>query len=122
MPLFTLPTIALYSNDSYSLFSSADSLTAPATSQVVTIAIAGQQPRMNATWTVDFASSPTAVVEIFGSNTQPTSAGPQNGTLIYTSTNTQHDNYVDNSTFTFYWAQLISQSGGGKLTVIVHVG
>lgn len=121
MPLFSLPVIALYSGDSYSLFTSSDSLTAPAYSQVVTILAAGLQPRGVATWTMNFASAPTAVVTIYGSNTQPSSSAAQNGVALYTSTNTQHDSYTDNGAYTFYWAELVSQSAGGAVTVAVHV-
>lgn len=122
MPTFSLPVIALSPGDTYALFSSADSLTPPAFSQVITITSAGLQRRGVATWTTNFASSPTAVVKIFGSNTQPTSTAAQNGALLYTSTNTQSDNYTDNLAFAFYWCELISQSGGGALTVSVHIG
>ena len=122
MPTFSLPVIALYPGDTYSLFSTSDTLTAPAYSQVVFIDAAGLQPRGLATWTINFASSPTAVVKIFGSNTQPTSSAAQNGVLLYTSTNTQSDNYTDNVAFAFYWAELVSQSGGGALSLQVHVG
>jgi hypothetical protein len=69
-------------------------------------------------FTINFASSPTAVVKIFGSNTAPTSAGPDpNGFLLYTSTNTQADQYEDGFAYIFYWAELVSQSGGGALSV-----
>jgi|HubBroStandDraft_2_1064218.scaffolds.fasta_scaffold27540_2 hypothetical protein len=123
MPTFSLPVIALYPGDTYSLFSSSDTLTAPAFSQVVTVGPgAGLQPRGLATWTINFASASTDVVKIFGSNTQPTSTAAQNGVLLYTSTNVQSDNYTDNLAFTFYWCELVSQSGGGALTVALHVG
>jgi hypothetical protein len=70
---------------------------------------------------IGFASAPTAVVKIFGSNNAPTSSAPDsNGILLYTSTNTQNDNYVDGSAFAYYWAQLASQSAGGALTLTMH--
>lgn len=122
MPLFSLPVIALYPKDNYTLFASTDTLTAPAVSQAVTFSTPGSQPRGLVTFQTNFASAPTAVVEIFGSNSQPTSSAPQNGVILYTSTNTQADVYTDNSAFMFYWAKLVSQSGGGALTVTVSVG
>jgi microcystin-dependent protein len=123
MPTFSLPVIALYSGDTYQLFASTDSLTAPAFSQVVTIGpSAGLQPKGIATWAIDFATSPTDSLIIYGSNTQPSSTAAQNGRALYTSTNTQHDSYTDNLAFTFYWCELVSQSGGGAVTVAVHVG
>ena len=67
---------------------------------------------------INFASSPTDVVKIYGSNIAPTAAGVDpNGFLLYTSTNTQADQYEDGNAFIFYWAHLTSQSGGGTLTV-----
>jgi hypothetical protein len=36
---------------------------------------------------------------------------------LYTSTNTQADQYEDSFAYIFYWAHLTSQSGGGALTV-----
>jgi hypothetical protein len=122
MPLFSLPVIALYPKDSYTLFSASDTLAATNVSQVITIGAPGPVPRGVMTFQMDFASSATAVVEILGSNTQPTSSAPQGGVVLYTSTNMQHDNYTDNVAFTFYWAELVSQSGGGALTLTVHVG
>ena len=122
MPIFSLPVIALYPKDSFTLFAATDTLAAGNNSQVITIGATGPVPRGVMTFQGDFASSPTAVWEILGSNTQPTSSAPQNGVVLYTSTNMQHDNYTDNVAFTFYWAQLVSQSGGGTFTLIVHVG
>lgn len=123
MPLYSLPVIALYPKDSYTLFSASDTLVAGSNSQIITIGAAGPVPRGVMTFQGDFASSPTAAYEILGSNTQPTATAPDpNGTVLYTSTNKQHDNYTDNLGFTFYWAQLVSQSGGGALTLTVHVG
>ena len=121
MPLFSLPVIALYPGDTYALFAATDTLAGGSNSQVITNVAAGLQPRGLITFQWSFASSPTAVVEIFGSNVQPTTA-PQKGTILYTSTNTQNDSYTDNLAFAFYWAQLVSQSGGGALTLTVHVG
>src|SRR5580658_1822232 len=121
MPLFSLPVIALYSKDNYALFSASDTLSAGSLSQVVAIGIAGQQPRGVLTFQGNFASATTAVVEIFGSNTQPTSTAPQNGTVLFTATNLQTFNYTDNLAFAFYWAELVSQSGGGALTLMVSV-
>ena len=122
MPQFSLPVIALYSKDNYTLFASTDSLTAPAYSQVVAIGIAGQQPRGVMTFQMGWASVPTAVATIYGSNTQPTASGPPaNGVVLYTLTNTQNGNYTDNLAFAFYWVELVSQSAGGALTVTVSV-
>jgi hypothetical protein len=99
----------------------ADSLTAPATSRVIAPVDSGPVQRGGITFQTQFASSPTAVVTIYGSNTPPTSVGPQNGVSLFTSTNKQADNYTDNLSFAFYWAVLTSQSGGGALSLIAHI-
>jgi hypothetical protein len=98
----------------------ADSLTAPAISKVICPVDAGPVGRHGISFTISFAAAPTAVVELFGSNTPPTTI-PQGGVLLYTSTNTQNDNYTDNSSFAYYWAELVSESAGGALSVIAHV-
>jgi hypothetical protein len=98
-----------------------DSLTAPATSRVLAPVDSGPVARNAIEFQIQFATAPTDVVKIFGSNTPPTSAGPQNGILLYTSTNEQSDNYVDNQAFAFYWGELVSQSGGGALSLIAHI-
>lgn len=99
----------------------ADALTAPATSRVLAPVDSGPVQRAGITFQWSFAASPTAVVEVFGSNTPPTAAGPQNGVILYTSTNKQADNYTDNLSFAFYWQQIVSQSAGGALSSIAHV-
>lgn len=104
--------------DAIDLFAAADVLTPSVNSIVCTIQQPGPGVRGVRQFTINFASSPTAVVKIYGSNTAPTSAGVDpNGFLLYTSTNTQADQYDDGFAYIFYWAQLTSQSGGGALTV-----
>lgn len=108
--------------DSPALFATSDSVTAPVFSRVIAIYRAAPPGVKQVAFQTQFATAPTAVVEIFGSNTPPTSAGPQNGILLYTSTNKQSDSYIDTSGFAFYWAELVSQSGGGALSVQAQVG
>ena len=62
-PLVT--TIGL--SDTIPLFAATDSLTAPVNSKVVCITQSGPTARGIREFTMNFASSPTAVVEIFGS-------------------------------------------------------
>ena len=80
---------------------------------------AGPVDRYSLQFTIDWAVAPTAVVEIFGSNTYPTTT-PQNGQILYTSTSKQHDAYTDITAYAFYWVQVISYSAGGALAVISH--
>lgn len=103
------------------MFTAADVLVAPATSRVYApLAAAGvKSPSIN--FNAQYAAAPTAVVQIYGSNVPPTSAGPQNGTLLWTSTNKQTDTYIDTTGYAFYWAVLLSQSAGGALTLTGHI-
>ena len=111
-------TFSMCIGDLYSFFSSSDSLTAPVFSRVACIQQAGPGVRGVRQFAINFASAPTAVVKIFGSNNAPTAAGPDpNGFLLYTSTNTQNDQYEDGAAYQFYWVELVSQSAGGALTV-----
>lgn len=110
--------------DLVNLFSTADTLVANSVSQVIFPCDSGPVGRSAITFQIQFAAAPTAVVEIFGSNYPPTQGqggAPQNGVLLYTSTNKQSDNYTDNVAFNCYWAQLISQSAGGALSVTANV-
>lgn len=115
-------TVQAGPGDRIPLFSATDSLAAGNNSVVLAIAHAAPFGQRLITFEGNFAAAPTAVWEIFGSNTYPTTAGPQNGVLLYTSTNVQKDNYTDNLAFAFYWAQLVSQSAGGALTLIASLG
>jgi hypothetical protein len=123
MPVFNANdrlTYCIPTGDSIQLFSSTDTLAAGNQSIVVCIQQPGPGVRGVRQFTIHFASSPTDVVEILGSNLAPTSAGPDPaGFVLYTSTNTQNDQYEDGNAFIFYWAKLVSQSGGGALTVIM---
>ncbi len=123
-PWLTSVGVQVASGDTITLFSATDTLAAGSTSIVISPADAGPVQRTAITFQGNFANSPTAVYEIFGSNTPPTQGSggaPQNGVLLYTSTNELADNYTDNLGFRFYWAQLISQSAGGALTLTAHV-
>lgn len=109
--------------DRFTLFAPSDTLVAGSQSRVIAIAHAAPFGVKAQTFQLSFATTPTAVVEIFGSNIPPTVAGPDpNGVLLYTSTNKITDNYTDNLAFEFYWAQLISQSAGGALTLTDSIG
>jgi hypothetical protein len=111
----------IYPGDTIPLFAASDTLAAGSNSIVIAPGDAGGVNRNVVTFQLNFASAPTSVLKIFGSNTYPTTAGPQNGVLLYTSTNLQADNYTDNLGFAFYWAELVSQSAGGALTLTAHV-
>ena len=111
----------VYPGDTIALFAAADTLAAGNNSIVIAPGDAGGVNRNVITFALNFAAAPTAVVKIFASNTYPTTAGPQNGVLLYTSTNLQADNYTDNLGFAFYWAQLVSQSAGGALNLTAHI-
>lgn len=123
MPVFNPNASLTYCipiGDTVELFSASDSLSAGNNSIVVCIQQPGPGVRGVRHFTSAFASAPTAVVKVFGSNIAPTASGPDSGGfLLWTSTNTQYDQYEDGNAYEFYWAQLVSQSAGGALKVIM---
>ena len=77
--------------------------------------------RRRISFTGQFAAAPTATILLYGSNTYPTTAGPQNGQLLATWTNTQTNSQVDESGLAFYWAVVSAYSAGGNLILTAHV-
>jgi hypothetical protein len=67
-----------------------------------------------------FAAAATASLLIEGSNVSPTASSPQDGLVLYTSTNKQADSYNDANGLAFYWANLSTQTAGGAVSVIVR--
>jgi hypothetical protein len=111
---------AIAPGDTILLFS-AEAVASNQNSIVAAIADSGPMASNNRTFQINWASVPTANVLLYGSNTGPTTSGPQNGQLLYT-LNTQSASQTDNSAFAFYWAQVTAYSAGGNLTVSLHVG
>lgn len=101
--------------DSFYLFN-AETLTAPVAS--VSFArgpgVVGSDQGM--TFQMSFVAAPTAVLKIQGSNLDLDAAYED----LWTSNNTQYDNYTDTARWAFYRAKLVSQSGGGAVTVLVQ--
>jgi hypothetical protein len=124
MPLFNgnanVLATAVYPGDVIPLFN-AETLTAPATSTVISLGGAAPFGIHQVSFQVQFASSPTASVAIFGSNIAPTSSGPTDGVAVGTAVTTQSAVVTTTAIFEFYWAVLASQSGGGALSVIAYV-
>lgn len=119
MPAYNTPQAggtltSVIPGDSYTLFN-AESLTAPISSIAFSRGESPSGSDQGMTFQMSFASTPTAVVVIQGSN-QDIDALYE---TIWTSTNTQYDNYTDTTRWAFYRAKLVSQSGGGALTVTV---
>ncbi len=69
------------------------------------------------TFSISFAAAPTASLVIEGSHVDSDS---QYQTL-YTSTNKQLDFYTDDGSWMFYRCKLVTQTGGGAVTVIVRL-
>ena len=67
-------------------------------------------------FTIKFATAPTDSLVIQGSNTDLDG----DYQTLFTSTNKQYDYYADIGEFLFYRAKLVSQSGGGAVTVLVQ--
>jgi hypothetical protein len=105
--------------DTMQLFT-AETLTAPATSKVYALLDSGAVERRSILFQANWATTPTASLVIYGSNTAPTTAGPQNGVALGSAI-TANGVYQDTAGFKFYWATLASQSAGGALTLTGHV-
>ena len=107
---------SLISGDDYVLFN-AETLTAPQASVAFAVAYSVNGEPVTKTFTMDFASSPTAALLIQGANVD-TDANYQ---TLYTSTNIQHDNYTDTLAFKYYRAKLSTGGSSNALTVRVHL-
>lgn len=101
--------------DSYSLF---DGTEIPGASIKSAPFSRGESPSgsdQGSTFSMDFVSAPTAVVLIQGANVD----AEANYVTLWTSTNTQHDNYTDTARWAFYRAVLSTYSAGGMPVVRV---
>lgn len=98
--------------EKFTLFN-AESVTAPQASVAFNRAPSPSGADQGITFTIDFASSPTASVTIQGSNTDVDA----DYLVLATSSNKQHDSYTDTGRFAYYRANVASQSGGGAITV-----
>jgi hypothetical protein len=106
-----------------SLFA-ADSVTAPQASMAVSRGYSpGGFTNFGITFQITFASSPTAVTQILGTNVYqyPGKAFVlTEWTVLYTSTNLQSDSYTDAGASRFYCGYVVSQSGGGAITLTAN--
>lgn len=99
------------SGDTIPLFSTSDTVANGSISKVIAPVDAGPVARKG----IMFAANGFGVT-IYGSNTYPTSAGPQNGQVL--ATPAAGSGYQDTTSFAFYWAVA---SGAGPGSVIAHV-
>jgi hypothetical protein len=114
-PTLGLNLTSLQSGDTDYFLFNAEVLTAPQASVAFSRANApGAQTTY--TFSIDYASAPTAVMTIQGSNTDVDA----DYVTLYTSTSIQHDFWTDTGAWKYYRAALVSQSGGGAVTVKVH--
>lgn len=108
--------VALQPGQSYLLFN-AETLTAPQSSIAVLMAMgpdAGADRGVS--FSIHFASAPTAQVDIQASNVDDDAQYVS----VYSSTNRQNDGYVDYGRYLFYRAQLVSGGSNDALTVIIN--
>ncbi len=118
MPAYsaTLAPTSLGPGDSLYLFAAADTITPPESS-IVVAPVRGAAGCKQLTFQIAFASAPTASVVIQASNVN---ADADFETVWTWSANNQFDNYTDGfAGWLFYRAKVVSQSGGGALSVQV---
>ena len=101
--------------DSYVLFNG-EVITPPQASVAFVRGNSISESDQGMTFQMSFATAPTAVLVIQGSNVDLDAAYE----TLWTSTNTQYDNYTDTTRWTYYRAKLVSQSAGGAVTVRVQ--
>lgn len=106
---------AVQPGDSFTLFN-AETVTAPQASVAFSRAAGPANSDGGTTFSISFASAPTAVVQIQAANQDLDSEY----VTVYTSSNTQHDAYTDVGRSAFYRARVLSQSAGGAITVIAQ--
>ena len=123
MPSYGLPQAggitALYPGDSLTLFG-AETPSAP---QASIVFARGMSPSGDAgtTFQSGFASSPTATLEVLGSNIAPAADFTLGDwAVLYTSTDKPADSYTDLNRFAYYCVYLATQSAGGAVTVAVQ--
>ena len=110
----------LYPGDAMELFAS-ESPDAPQASMVFARGQSAVETDAGSTFQTEFASSPTSVVEILGSNQMPgLDFTLADWAVLYTSTDKISDSYTDTGRWAYYCAYLASQSGGGAVTVLVQ--
>lgn len=106
---------AIQPGDWYKLFD-AETATAPQASVAFARAPSPSGADEGITFTISFATQPTAVVLIQGANVD-SDAEYQ---TLFQSANLQTDKYTDRNRFAFYRAVVQSQSAGGAITVIAQ--
>lgn len=102
---------------------SAESLTAPQASIAVNRGFGPGAGGFPITFQILYASSPTAVMQVLATNVSQfpgKSFVLSEWVVVYTSTNLQTDAYTDAGASQFYCAYLVSQSGGGAVTVTAN--
>jgi hypothetical protein len=108
---------AVAPGDNLVLFNN-ETVTAPQASIVLNRAMGRGDEDAGISFFIEFASSPTDSLQILGSNKLPAATfALADWIVLFTSANNQKDAYTDTQRFAYYCAYLVSQSGGGKLTV-----
>lgn len=106
---------AIQPGDSITLFA-AETLTAPQASVAFNRGYSPSATDAGTTFQILFASAPTSTLAIQGSNLDVDA----DYVTLYTSTSKQQDGYTDIGRWAFYRAKLLTQSGGGAVTVIAQ--
>jgi len=116
MPVYgSLGPTAIVPGDNYVLFNGTET-PASGTKSIAIARAEGAHDTGVMTFTVQFASSPTATVSIEASNVDADASYQ----TIYAGAGTQQDYYADLGGFAFYRANLSAYTSGGMPTVIVQ--
>ena len=120
MPLFSTPQAgnvrtAVYPGDKYVLFDGTETPSVGLKSVAFNRAPGNMQSGNGMVFTVDFASAPTATVQIQGANTDA-----EANYQILSTISTQHGYYADLGLFCFYRCVLSAYGAGGQPIVTVQ--
>lgn len=128
MPLFGIPQAggqltSVVPGTTLTLFAATDTVTAPQASIAFSRGYSPGAGGFPITFQIGFAATPTAVTQILATNVYqyPGKAFVlTDWTVVYTSTNLQTDSYTDIGVSLCYCAYVVSQSGGGAITVVAN--
>ena len=113
MPAFngnlSVPYTALQIGESYPLWN--NEATVSGANSVVICRAPAVDSTTGITFQYNFSAVPVGSLVFYGSNVAPTAAGPQDGIVLQTYTNTQAGSFTDTNFFAFYWCVYTGTTG-----------
>lgn len=108
-PNLSFPYTALQVGESYALWNIEPTISGA--NSVVICRAPAVDSTTGITFQYNFSATPNGSLVFYGSNVAPTAAGPQNGIILQTYTNTQAGSFTDTNFFAFYWCVYTGTTG-----------